>query len=35
MTNQLDSPEEFFRFQMGSDRKIAHWDRIVDYFYML
>ena len=35
MTNQLDSPEEFFGFQMGSDRKIAHWDRIVDYFYML
>ena len=29
------SPEEFFGFRLGSDRKIARWDRIVDYFNKL
>ena len=29
------SPEEFFGFQLGSDRKIARWDRIVEYFKKL
>jgi hypothetical protein len=28
----VTSPEEFFGFQMGSDRHIARWDRIVAYF---
>ncbi len=32
MTSQITSPEEFFGFQLGSDRKIARWDRIVGYF---
>lgn len=28
----VHSPEEFFGFQLGADRKIARWDKIVDYF---
>ena len=33
--SNVTSPEEFFGFQLGSDRKIARWDKIVDYFNML
>ncbi len=33
--NLLTSPEEHFGYQLGSDRKIARWDDIVDYFYRL
>ena len=33
--SELMSPEEFFGFRLGSDRKIARWDRIVEYFYRL
>jgi len=29
------SPEDFCGFRMGSDRKLARWDRIVEYFYLL
>jgi hypothetical protein len=29
---KIASPEEFFGFKLGSDKKIARWDRIVDYF---
>jgi len=29
---KVTSPEEFFGFRLGSDRKIARWDKIVDYF---
>ncbi len=29
------SPEKFFGFQLGADRKIARWDKIVDYFRVL
>jgi hypothetical protein len=32
---RVTSPEEFFGFRMGSDRKIARWDKIVDYFKKL
>jgi len=35
MTEQVTSPEEFFGFQLGSDRKIARWDKIVEYFHRL
>jgi len=35
MSNQPKSPEEFFGFRLGSDRKIARWDRIVEYFHHL
>lgn len=31
----VTSPEKFFGFQLGSDRKIARWDRIVEYFGLL
>ncbi len=32
---KITSPEKFFGFQMGSDYKLARWDKIVDYFYLL
>jgi len=32
---QITSPEKFFGFQLGSDRHIARWDKIVEYFYLL
>ena len=35
MNQQITSPEAFFGFQLGSDRKMARWDRIVDYFQLL
>ncbi len=31
----ITAPEEFFGYQLGSDRKIARWNDIVDYFYCL
>ena len=31
----VTSPEKFFGFELGSDRKIARWDKIVDYFKLL
>lgn len=31
----ITSPEEFFGFRMGADRKLARWDKIVEYFYTL
>jgi hypothetical protein len=31
----ITSPEDFFGFQMGADRKLARWDKIVEYFYQL
>ena len=31
----ITSPEKYFGFQMGADRKIARWDKIVDYFQLL
>ena len=32
---QITSPEEFFGFQMGADRTIARWDRMVEYYRLL
>jgi len=32
---QITSPEKFFGFQLGSDRKIARWDKIVEYYRLL
>jgi hypothetical protein len=32
MTIKVISPEGFFGFQLGSDRNIARWDKIVEYF---
>ena len=28
-------PEEYFGFQLVSDRKIARWDQIIEYFRLL
>ena len=33
--NTVTSPEDYFGFQMGADYKLARWDKIVDYFYLL
>ncbi len=33
--SRVTSPESFFGFQLGSDRNIARWDRIVEYFHLL
>ena len=35
MSQPITTPESFFGFQLGSDRKMARWDRIVDYFRLL
>ncbi len=35
MKEKVTSPEEFFGFRMGSDRKIARWNKIVEYFNKL
>jgi hypothetical protein len=32
---KVTSPEEFFGFKLGSDRKMARWDKIVDYYALL
>ena len=32
---QITSPEKFFGFQLGSDRKMARWDKIVEYYNLL
>ncbi|MCH7684578.1 MAG: peptidase M14 family protein, partial [Gemmatimonadetes bacterium] len=32
---QIPSPEEFFGFQMGADRKLARWDKLVEYYNLL
>ncbi len=35
MPERLVSTEEFFGFRLGSDRKLARWDKIVDYYELL
>ena len=35
MNQQITSPETFFGFQLGSDQKMARWNKIVDYFRLL
>ena len=32
---QIPSPEDFFGFQMGADRKLARWDKLVEYYELL
>jgi hypothetical protein len=29
---KIPSPEQFFGFSMGTDRRLAHWDDMVDYY---
>ena len=31
----LPSPEQFFGFQMGADRKLANWDKLLSYYQAL
>jgi hypothetical protein len=31
----LPSPEQFFGFQMGADRKLAGWDKLYEYYQLL
>jgi hypothetical protein len=31
----IPTPEEFFGFPMGTDRQLAHWDDMVDYFALV
>jgi hypothetical protein len=33
--SQVTSPEQYFGYQLGSDRKMARWDKIVEYFRLL
>ena len=32
---QITPPEKFFGFQLGADRKMARWDKIVEYFSIM
>jgi len=32
---EITTPKEFFGFQMGADKKMARWDKIVEYFELL
>ena len=32
---EIPSPEEFFGFQMGADRKLAQWDELVEYYDLI
>ncbi len=32
---KIETPEHFFGFQMGADDKMAHWDDMVRYYYVL
>ncbi|MFC2118036.1 M14 family zinc carboxypeptidase [Bacteroidota bacterium] len=32
---KITTPEKFFGFQMGADKKLARWDKIVEYFYKI
>ena len=31
----IPSPEQYFGFPMGAEGRLAHWDRIVDYFTLI
>ncbi|MEM0308867.1 MAG: M14 family metallopeptidase [Thermofilaceae archaeon] len=35
MERGIPSPEQFFGFKIGEDRKLARWDRIVEYYRLL
>src|SRR5947209_3704981 len=32
---ELTSPEKFFGFRLGADKKMARWDKIVEYYAVL
>ena len=31
----ITQPDKFFGFQLGADRKMARWDKIVEYFHLM
>jgi hypothetical protein len=33
--NDVTSPEKFFGFRLGTDKKLARWDKIVEYYELL
>jgi hypothetical protein len=33
--NDVTSPEKFFGFRLGTDKKLARWDKIVEYYRLL
>ena len=35
MSQNIPKPEDFFGHRMGADRKLAHWNKIVQYFWKL
>jgi hypothetical protein len=35
LAQQPPSPEQFFGFRMGEDRKLARWDKLVEYYQLL
>src|ERR1044072_5641468 len=34
-TQEITTPEKFFGFQLGADKKMARWDKIVEYYGVL
>lgn len=32
---EITPPEKFFGFRLGADRKMARWDKIVEYFQLM
>ena len=34
-TQQIPTPKEYFGFEMGADRKLARWDKMVEYYDLL
>src|SRR4051794_4034543 len=32
---EITTPEKFFGFQLGADKKMARWDKIVEYYGVL
>src|SRR6185295_5903568 len=35
VSDQLQTPEQFLGFRVGTDKKLARWDKIVDYFKLV
>jgi hypothetical protein len=35
MAQEITTPEKYFGFQLGADKKMARWDKIVEYYGML
>src|SRR5450755_4159359 len=35
MAQEITTPDKFFDFQLGADKKMARWDKIVEYYGVL